>query len=106
MELLQPRKGTILQFVRELNHCRQFLVRDRSGNLIDRLVSLVVESLESLNKPCIGLYCEFERLDCLDVMTCLSGRPMTRSPERGGCATESCIKSSDKPKIGRDGFDS
>ena len=101
MEFLQPANGRIFQLDSEFHHSKQILVRHSSGNVINRLVPLIVESFESLNKLGIGLYGEFERLDRFDVMTGLSARAMTRRSERSCCSTESCIESSDEPKIGR-----
>lgn len=77
MDFPQPSNDLLFQFDSELYHSLQFLVRYRPGNVIDRLVSLVVESLESLNELGIGLYREFESLDRFHVMTGLSDRAMT-----------------------------
>ena len=81
MEFLQPDNRRIFQFNSELYHSRQFLVRHSSGNVIDGFVPLIVESLESLNEFGIGLYGDFERLDCFNVMTDLSHRAMTRAEQ-------------------------
>ena len=92
MEFLQPANGRIFQFDSELHHSQQILVRHSSGNVINRLVPLIVESLESLNKLGIGLYSEFERLDRFDVMTGLSARAMTRRSSAVVAAQRAALK--------------
>ena len=82
MEFLQPANGRIFQFDSELHHSQQILVRHSSGNVINRLVPLIVESLESLNKLGIGLYVSSSDSIVFDVMTGLSTRAMTRRSER------------------------
>ena len=100
MKFRQPNKNRFFQFDSELHHCLQFLVRDSSGNIIDRVVPLIVETLESLNKLGIRLYREFRRLDRFDVMTGQCDRAMTRRPQLSCCNRESCIEGSDEPEIG------
>jgi hypothetical protein len=77
MGLLQPHYRSVLQVVRELYHCFQFLVGYGAGNVVARFVSLVVESLEPLNDLWAGLYRELQRFDCLNVVTCLGRGAMT-----------------------------
>src|ERR1700724_3339593 len=105
MGLLQPRCGAILQFSRELYHCFQFLVGYGASNIVNRFVPLVIEGLESLNHLGAGLYGEFERFDCLNVMTRLGDSAMTRGAERYRCDGKRRVESSDKSKVGRYGFD-
>ena len=64
-----------------------------------------MEGIESLNDLGAGLYGEFERFDCFDVMTCMSDGAMIRGAKRSCCRAERSIESSDEPKIGRYGFD-
>jgi hypothetical protein len=66
---------------------------------------LVVKGLESLNDLGTGLYGEFERFDCLHLMTSLRNGAMTGGAERSRRDAERRVESSDKSKIGRDDFD-
>jgi hypothetical protein len=68
MEFLQPANGRRFQFNSELHHSCQLMLRDSSSAIIDRLVPLIVECLDSLNELGIGLYRQFNRLDRFDVM--------------------------------------
>ena len=66
---------------------------------------LVVEGLESLNDLWAGLYGEFQRFDCFDVMACLGNGAMTGGAERCRRDTERRVEGSDESKIGRYSFD-
>jgi len=65
---------------------------------------MIVEGLESLNDLRVGLYGEFQRFDCFDVVTCLSNGAQTRGAEPSCRDAARGVESGDKSKIGRNSF--
>src|SRR5208283_6052 len=102
--LPQPSLQFILQFVRELHHRLQVLVRNRSCNVVAGPVSLVAKNLEFLYQFSVHGQCKFERFDRLDMMSRLGGRTISISPQRSCRSGESGIEHGDESKIGGDSF--
>ena len=95
MKPLQPSFSSVASFT---TPCSSW--SDSTSNVIDRFVPLIGEDLESLNDLGAGLYGEFQRLDCLDVMTRLDNGAAIGGAERCRRDAERRVESSDKSKVG------
>jgi hypothetical protein len=72
---------------------------------VHAVFALIIEPSEPLDDLWAGLYREFERFDCLNVMPRLGCGAMTRGAERSRRDAEGRVESSDESKIGRYGLD-
>jgi len=85
MILPQPRDHDLLKFVRNTDDLFKFQIRNIPGGVVARRVSLLREHPHLLNQPGIRSNGEFQRFDCLQVMSQLRRSAITASAQCNIC---------------------